>query len=72
MSKTISNHRAVKAVLDGPSQGFDYKYDVELKSGWVFTGGRMRGLNNARFHTVQDFLNAMPAQIDPSKLGATQ
>ena len=61
--KGIANHPAVKECLDGEAEGFDYKYDVELKDGYVFKRGRMEGCNNARFHNVKDFLFAEPVAV---------
>lgn len=62
-SKTIENHPAVAACNDGVAEGFDYKYDVELKPDFVFNSGRMKGCNNARFHTVKEFLAASIVRI---------
>lgn len=53
--KGITSHPAVLEVRDGFDEGFDYRYDVELKPGWRFASGRMDGCIFARFHTVQDF-----------------
>ncbi len=62
-SKTIARHPAVQEVLDGEAEGFDYKYDVWLRDGWVFSRGRMAGCQGGRFHTVKDFLFAEPEKL---------
>lgn len=55
MPKTIANHPAVEEVLDGESQGFDYRYHVWLKKGWAFRLGRMAGCRTGNFQRVADF-----------------
>lgn len=61
--KTIKNHIGVEEVLDGPSQGFDYKWNVFLKQGWVFANGRMQGCRTGNFNSVADFRSAEPVKI---------
>jgi hypothetical protein len=62
-SKTILNHPAVEECLDAKSEGFEeYKYDVWLKEGWVFSNGRMKECRGGRFNTVEDFLFAAPTR----------
>lgn len=61
--KTIRNHPGVEEVLDGPSQGFDYKWNVFLKEGWTFARGRMAGCRTGNFNSVADFRTAEPVRI---------
>ncbi len=58
--KGITDCEAVEECNDGPAEGFDYKYDVFLKEGWVFENGRMEGGREGRFNTVKDFKYANP------------
>ena len=60
--KGIVNHAAVEECLCGYSQGFDYKYDVFLKVGYVFSRGRMEGNRQGCFNTVADFRDAEPVE----------
>ncbi len=60
--KTITNHPAVLECLNGDAEGFDYKYDVCLNDGWTFKYGRMQDCQSARFHTVKDFIDAVPVK----------
>lgn len=66
-SKTIANHPAVEELLDGESQGFDYKYHVWLREGWSFKQGRMAGCRTGNFQTVADFLFAGPVREEEAK-----
>ena len=61
--KGIVNHAAVEECLSGYSGGFDYKYDVFLKEGYVFSRGRMEGSRQGCFNTVADFLHAEPIKV---------
>lgn len=58
----MKRHHAVQEVLDGPGQGFDYKWNVYLKEGWVFEIGRMAGSRTGNFNTLEDFLFANPVK----------
>ena len=61
--KSILNHKSVKAVVDAKSIGFDdYKYNVELKDGWVFAYGRNAGFNMCNFNTVSEFKYCEPVK----------
>lgn len=62
--KSIAGHVAVEEVLDGYNEGFDYKYDVFLKEGYVFSRGRMEGSRQGCFNTVADFWDARPIQTE--------
>lgn len=61
--KTIKNHPGVLEALDGPSQGFDYKWNVFLREGWRFENGRMEGTRTGNFNSVSDFRTANPVRI---------
>jgi hypothetical protein len=61
--KAITSHPGVEEALDGPSQGFDYKWNVYLKKGWVFERGRMAGSRTGNFNYVADFRFAHPIKI---------
>lgn len=63
MSKLIGNHPAVEELLDGESQGFDYKYHVWLKEDWRFSNGRMEGCRTGNFQNVKDFFFAKPVRV---------
>lgn len=58
----MKRHPGVSEVGDGPQQGFDYKWCVALKEGWVFENGRMAGGRYGNFNTWQDFHNAHPVK----------
>lgn len=61
--KAIKNHPGVEEVLDGPGQGFDYKWNVFLREGWAFRSGRMAGCRTGNFNSVADFRGAQPEQV---------
>lgn len=61
--KTIKNHPGVLEVLDGPSEGFDYKWNVFLREGWVFASSRMQGCRTGNFNSVKEFRFAEPVKI---------
>jgi hypothetical protein len=64
MPKTIANHPGVEEVLDGESEGFDYRYHVWLKEGWAFRRGRMAGCRTGNFQTVAGFRFANPVRTE--------
>ena len=61
--KSILKHPGVQEVLDGPAQGFDYKWNVYLKEGWAFKRGRMEGCRTGNFNTYADFKFAEPVKL---------
>lgn len=65
--KTIKNHPGVLEALDGPGQGFDYKWNVFLKPGWAFRNGRMAGSRTGNFNSVRDFRFADPQPNEGEK-----
>lgn len=57
--KEIANNKMVLECLDAKEEGFiDYKYDVFLKDGFVFSGGRMSGGRHGNFNSVSEFRSA--------------
>jgi len=58
--KGIVDHPAVLECDSGYDGGSDYKHDVLLKEGWVFSLGRMEGCRTGFFHTVKDFKMCEP------------
>ena len=58
--KQIISHPAVAECDSGHDGGSDYKHDVLLRDGYVFTRGRMSGGRCGFFHTVADFKYARP------------
>ena len=58
--KKIKNHPAVESCEYGPDSGLDYKHDVFLKDGWVFSAGRMEGRQSGNFNSVAEFEYAEP------------
>jgi hypothetical protein len=65
MSKTISKLSYVLECNNACELGFaDYKYDVCLVDGWVFTSGRMNQCQSARFNSVKEFFGACPKMVD--------
>ena len=61
--KKIKNHPAVESCEYGPNSGLDYKHDVFLKDGWVFSSGRMEGCQTGHFNSVADFECAEPVRV---------
>ena len=67
--KGITHHRVddqicVEKCSSGKSKSFiDYKYDVSLKSGWLFTNGRFANCERGRFNTVLEFELAFPTEF---------
>ena len=59
---TIRNHPGVEEALWGPNYGSDYKFDVALKDGWIFTAGRMAGTRSGFFNSVSEFRYSEPKQ----------
>ena len=57
---TIRNHEGVAEAELGASSNVDYKYDVFLKDGWVFSSGRMAGCQTGHFNSVNEFRQAGP------------
>ena len=60
----VAGIEVVEECLCGYSEGFDHKYDVFLKEGYAFSGGRMEGSRSGCFHTVADFRYAAPVKVD--------
>lgn len=60
--KGIASHPGVEECASGEAGGSDYKHDVWLKEGWVYTEGRMKGGRQGFFHTVADFVHAAPTK----------
>lgn len=59
--KAIIGHPGVKECLSAVDGGADdYRHDVLLKEGWVFTRGRMASCRVGFFKNVADFLDAEP------------
>ena len=63
MPKGIANHEAVETVSSGADTGSDYKYDVFLVDGWVFSQGRNEGCQGTFCNSVAEFNNMMPMPI---------
>ena len=61
--KSITGHPGVASCESGEANGSDYKHDVWLKDGWVFSYGRMTGCQGGLFHTFNDFRLAQPRRI---------
>ena len=61
--KKIKNHPAVESCEYGPDSGLDYKHDVFLRDGWVFSAGRMEGCQTGHFNSVADFEFAEPVRV---------
>lgn len=61
--KKIKNHPAVESCEYGPDSGLDYKHDVFLKDGWVFSAGRMEGRQSGHFNSVAEFEYAEPERM---------
>lgn len=65
LSKKVTEHPAVLECDYAPDEGApDYKYDVLLKEGYVFSTGRMAGCKSGMFRTVADFNHAEPMTLD--------
>lgn len=60
---SIRNHPAVRYCVLGDEEGSDYKFWIELHSGWKFTQGRAENCTGIGCDTVADFRYASAKKV---------
>ena len=55
---SIRNHPGVRYAVLGDEEGSDFRYFVELHSGWLFTDGSKTGGTGGGFNTAAAFHSA--------------
>lgn len=61
---TIRNHPGVLAVHPTTDDVIDYKWEVELRPGWAWAGGRNQGGRYLFVNRVREFLAADPQPVE--------
>lgn len=55
LPKTFQTHPAIAFADFGENQSSDYKFYIELKSGWKFTWSKYEGCSSGFFNRVSEF-----------------